>query len=683
MRSKIVSPSISIFRAILAAVVVVLTITSAKAVDLNVQEQQIFNSLKSASGQGRPFVVLDATLCRVARQKAADMANRGYYNHTDPDGHGPNWLVRQAGYSLPEYYDQSAGGNNIESVNAGRASAGDAWSSWMGSSGHRQHLLGVNAFYAEQTSVGIGFVDQPGSQWRYYWVVITAPPSGPSVTIKTPKAGQDVTGESLLVSGASSGKPAAARVEVRVENATEAGDWVAAEGTTSWSVNVPELQPGANTIRARSLDADGAVLDEAARNVRFIVLTPLNVQIVGRGTITKGFAGLSERELGRTYRVTAKPAPGSLFAGWSGSTTSTDTTAEFVMREGFTLTANFVENPFLSGRANYAGLATTSENSPALLALKLGGSGQFSGKLKLTDLTIPLRGSFDPLGHAKFSTTFKGQTINVDLTYALTEGVPSITGTIAGDGWTLPIEIGALGKLDNPSMSGRYTVVLRADSSAPATVPRGDGFGTARVNRTGVTIFSGQLADGTPFAASGQLTRNGALPVFVAPYKKSGVFAGALTFRASGDVDGQFQWERPAIRKSEAFPNGFTTANIAVGARYSAPKHGEPVVRVAASRNNARLELGEGGLSDPISEDATLGADNSFVVSAPTLSGLSLALQRATGQFRGRFIHPSTGAPTTFRGVVVQKENAGFGFFVAGGSSGYATLEPAAEASVE
>lgn len=681
MRSQIVSPSISIFRAILATVVVLLTIASAKAVDLNVQEQQIFNSLKSASGQGRPFVVLDATLCRVARQKAADMANRGYYSHTDPDGHGPNWLARQAGYSLPDYYDQSVGGNNIESVNAGRASANDAWSSWMGSSGHRQHLLGANPFYAEQTSIGIGFVDQPGSQWRYYWVVITAPPSGPSVTIKTPKAGQDVTGESLLVSGSSSGKPAAARVEVRVENTAGAGDWIAAEGTTSWNANIAELQPGANTIRARSLGADGAVLDEAARNVRFILLAPLNIQIVGRGTVTKGFAGLSERETGRTYRVIAKPAPGSLFAGWSGSVTSTNASAEFVMSEGFALTANFVENPFLRGRANYAGLATTSEGSPALLALKLGGSGQFSGKLKLTDLTIPLRGAFDPLGHAQFSTTFKGQTINADLTYALTEGVPSITGTIAGNGWTLPIEIGALGKLDNPSMSGRYTVVLRADPSAPATVPRGDGFGTARVNRTGVTIFSGQLADGTPFAASGQLTRNGALPVFVAPYKKSGT--GALTFRASGDVDGQFQWERPAIRKSQAFPNGFTTANIAVGARYSAPKHGEPVVRVAASRNNARLELGAGGLSDPVSQPATLGADNSFVVSAPALSGLSVAVQSATGQFRGRFIHPLTGASTTFRGVVVQKENAGFGFFVADGSSGYATLEPATEAAAE
>jgi uncharacterized protein YkwD len=679
LRPSFPSLSIPILRIVLIALGLLQSAISTKAADLNSQEQQIFNSLKYAGGQRRPFVVLDPMLCRVARQKAADMANRGYYSHTDPDGHGPNWLVRQAGYSLPDHYDQSPSGNNIESVNAGRASAGDAWSSWMDSGGHRQHLLAENTFYSQQTSVGIGFVDDPGSQWRYYWVVITAPPSGPAISIKTPKAGQEITSSTASISGSTMGKPAAAHVEVRIENAAGTGEWSVAEGTSSWSINVNNLLPGANTVYARSLDSGGTVLDTTSRNVRYVVVAPLTVQITGRGTVTKGFEGTSDREVGQTFRVTAKAAPGSLFAGWSGSLNTTGATAEFVMSEGFNLTASFIENPYLAGRANYSGLSATSTGSPALLSLKLGGSGLFSGKLRLTDLTIPLRGMFDSLGRAQFTTIFKGQTFDVDLTYALIDDVPSITGTIGNDSWTMPVDISALGKLQDSSLVGRYTVVLRAEPGAPETVPQGDGFGIAQINRSGTTKFAGQLADGTPFAASGHLTRTGALPVFLAPYKKSGAFAGSLTFHAPGDVEGQFHWSRPANTKSAVFPNGFTTANMAAGARYTAPKHGQPVVRVGASTNNARLELGEGGLAYPVLQPATIEFDNSVIISAPAVPGVSLSIKRATGQFHGQFIHPVTGSQTPFRGVVVQKENAGFGFFVANGASGYATLGAAAE----
>jgi hypothetical protein len=102
-------------------------------------------------------------------------------------------------------------------------------------------------------------------------------------------------------------------------------------------------------------------------------------------------------------------------------------------------------------------------------------------------------------------------------------------------------------------------------------------------------------------------------------------------------------------------------------------------VRVAASINNARLELGDGGFSDPILQPATLESDNSVIVTAPALPGLSVAIKSSTGQFRGSFIHPVTGALTAFRGIVVQGENAGFGFFIASASSGYAVLEPAPE----
>src|SRR5690606_27076059 len=131
--------------------------------------------------------------------------------------------------------------------------------------------------------------------------------------------------------------------------------------------------------------------------------------------------------------------------------------------------------------------------SPARLTLKLGGSGQFSGKLKLSDFTIPFRNTFDPFGRSQFSATFKGRTIHADLTYAVIDGIPSITGTVSGDGWSLPLELHPPSTPGNFAKAGRFTVVLRADPNAPAPVPQGDGFAMARIRNSGAATFSGQL----------------------------------------------------------------------------------------------------------------------------------------------------------------------------------------------
>jgi hypothetical protein len=98
---------------------------------------------------------------------------------------------------------------------------------------------------------------------------------------------------------------------------------------------------------------------------------------------------------------------------------------------------------------------------------------------------------------------------------------------------------------------------------------------------------------------------------------------------------------------------------------------------VVSAQDNARLILGDGGLSAPVSQAATLNADNSVVISAPALERLSVHVNAANGRFTGPFIHPRTGVVTRFRGVILQKQNAGFGFFAGSSGGGYATFAPA------
>ena len=138
------------------------------------QEAEFEALFRSDPNQTRAAINCNPTLSAVAQQRAEDMAARHYFSHVNPDGVGPNQLVRDAGYHLPSFYSMERDGNNIESIAGGFASAQEAWTGLLGSPAHRRHLLGEVDFYREQIDLGIGFVEDPDSDYRYYWVILTA-----------------------------------------------------------------------------------------------------------------------------------------------------------------------------------------------------------------------------------------------------------------------------------------------------------------------------------------------------------------------------------------------------------------------------------------------------------------------------------------------------------------------------
>ncbi|HEY84723.1 MAG TPA: hypothetical protein G4N96_06385 [Chloroflexi bacterium] len=142
----------------------------------NAQAEEIAQKMKDDPRQERASMTCNDILAQVAQARAEDMAQRNYFGHTTPEGYGPNYLVRQAGYVLPSYYGSADDANNIESIAAGYSTANQAWTKWMESQPHREHLLGLHSFYADQIEYGIGYVYNPDSQYRHYWVVFTAKP---------------------------------------------------------------------------------------------------------------------------------------------------------------------------------------------------------------------------------------------------------------------------------------------------------------------------------------------------------------------------------------------------------------------------------------------------------------------------------------------------------------------------
>lgn len=149
---------------------------SANGCVLSNDELTIAHLMSVQPGQNRPYLSCDPTLTYVARGRALDMGTRNYFGHVNVDGIGPNYLINQAGYRLPAWWGNHPSSNYVESIAAGTfMTPYDSWNAWMGSPGHRTHLLAEIPFYTDQVNYGIGVVDVPGSYYSKYYVVITAP----------------------------------------------------------------------------------------------------------------------------------------------------------------------------------------------------------------------------------------------------------------------------------------------------------------------------------------------------------------------------------------------------------------------------------------------------------------------------------------------------------------------------
>ena len=137
---------------------------------------ELFELIKNDPNQrrDRDKIVCHPILVKVAQAKAQDMLKRDYYSHVDPDGHGANWLVQQAGYRLPDAYGTGLTTNYIESITKNNPIAANAFSAFMGSPNHRRHIMGETDHFRAQTNFGVGFAGTfPTS--ALYWCVLSAP----------------------------------------------------------------------------------------------------------------------------------------------------------------------------------------------------------------------------------------------------------------------------------------------------------------------------------------------------------------------------------------------------------------------------------------------------------------------------------------------------------------------------
>ncbi|MFJ7022242.1 sigma-70 family RNA polymerase sigma factor [Streptomyces sp. NPDC101117] len=93
----------------------------------------------------------DSLLDKSAQRHSEDMAARGFFDHTNPDGADPGQRITAAGYRWSTY------GENIA---MGQQTPEAVMKSWMNSPGHRANIL--NCSFKD---IGIGVHEGPGGPW--------------------------------------------------------------------------------------------------------------------------------------------------------------------------------------------------------------------------------------------------------------------------------------------------------------------------------------------------------------------------------------------------------------------------------------------------------------------------------------------------------------------------------------
>ncbi|AZM55777.1 SCP-like extracellular [Streptomyces sp. WAC 01529] len=95
-------------------------------------------------------VTADSKLAELAGRFSADMAERDFFAHTDPDGATPWDRAEKAGIA-------NLGGENIA---RGQADAQSVMAAWMSSPGHRANILNC-----DYKTLGVGAHFAPGGPW--------------------------------------------------------------------------------------------------------------------------------------------------------------------------------------------------------------------------------------------------------------------------------------------------------------------------------------------------------------------------------------------------------------------------------------------------------------------------------------------------------------------------------------
>jgi len=413
-------------------------------------------------------------------------------------------------------------------------------------------------------------------------------------------------------------------------------------------------------------------------NLRFIAL-PLRVRIEGNGTVSKGFAGLSARRAGDTFRIRAWAVKRSRFVGWTSNRglASAESSLILTMEPGLELTAHFITEPFTLPKGRYLGLFTAADGdarNSALIDLHLAPLGAVTGTLNLYGETVRWKSQFAADGTlTKQITLGDGSALTLALALDVENRTPRLTGTLTGAAFTATLDVERAGPgVTTPWTPGPVTALLESDPADPVA-PRGVGFAIGKISERGGMRLAGRSGDGRPFSIATKFAADGRAPVYVWHDEGIAGMVGEITV-----VDSQLGG---ALRGWLSAPDGGNSFDHALsfhGALYARPRNGDPLFP-DWSGGQGRVSAAADSFAD-LESFFALGTDNQPRFADPNSARFKLEFSFESGLFSGTFRAPDSDNPTTFSGALLPAENRGGGLFRLGpGATGSVRLESANE----
>ena len=233
--------------------------------------------------------------------------------------------VSGQGTVSPDYNNASLVVGDTYTVSASPA-AGWVFSSWTDGHGF---VLGASNSLAFTLSAGLSLTAN------------FTPVAPPVLTIVSPSAGQVIT--NLYSSPAAFSGTVADNVTVTgVWYQVNAGGWQPAAGATNWTASFAPAYGLTNVLQAYAVNQYGAASATNTVRAKYLAGAVVTLNTNGPGVISPN---LSNQLLpaGTNYTLTATPAAGFGFAGWTGGLTTNTASLKFTLTTNLSLTANFMD----------------------------------------------------------------------------------------------------------------------------------------------------------------------------------------------------------------------------------------------------------------------------------------------------------------------------------------------------
>jgi hypothetical protein len=248
--------------------------------------------------------------------------------------------------------------------------------------------------------------------------------------------------------------------------------------------------------------------------------------------------------------------------------------------------------------------------------------------------------------------------VAVELHLTQLNGAEQIAGVISNTVSGL-----ALHDVDAAGWAGTFNVVLLP----PTGTTYGAGEGTMTLETNGQIHFDGRFGDGEACEFWTGLCAGETWPAFARTIGGTESLDGWAEFTSTNECSGTLAWLNTTA--------GIATNITVFGSRYNPPARGATILSVSNHPGNAQIVLTGGNLAQSVTNAVTLTGQKVRVLRGDTRK-LSVHIDRTTGAFRGRFLHPASRHAVRFQGMLVPGANFGAGWFLDNGVSGSVLLEP-------